>query len=554
MSQSSSDIPEVNEVEAIEFGTERPIDMSDVRWDDNIEPVEAFFDQISDAVQRFGSTTRKLRQTCTSAMSDEQLAEVVLSTAPNGEEPVGRDQMRMFKRDVAEARKATKPIIVYARAAAQSFVLYELIANDETDLSENREAIKESYATYYNLAKDETQTPAAQYGAACWIDIYEKQKDVCEVEKELLLALKFFLGVDANNIVELLQYMQSEDFSPDEYEPFMRFLANNFFDPRAEDVIGNQLETAQERPEYYVPAFCSMMDRCFSEDDETRANNIAMVGEENLSWITFLKNHYTSNDTTVGNAFNAISFEDWPQSLQDRLIQTHTDLVKALEGSYKELLRPHTDAKSYTVASEELKVMMDNGITRANGNETSSSKSRRKKNGRASIKNRPDAYIPEAAEDLPVITNINVLAQGPRGYTLTNEYDTTGQDTDAVKEIIKELPPVKAYLKARLDLTLEKDIMAMFESLLKEPYGNGASKMHAWKVKLVLGERQSKSLPVWHLNPNKRTNMSIGDVGRDTRLYYVPYRNSDGIFCIALLDVGHKNEMAKHTSSGRGGN
>lgn len=524
--------------------------------DNRTDPVDTFLGQISDQAQYFGSSMRTLRKLCASVISDEQLTEVVLSSDGYDEGSANHEDRRRLKRDILAARKIVKPIIVYARGAAQSYVWWDT-DDDGEGRQRNRNTIKSVYASYYNIAQGSTPgSSEAMFSAAAWLDIYEAEKEVCETEKQLVSDFRFFLGVDPNNVVHLLNHMQSEDFDRDAYRPFLQFLANSVFDPRKPNVLQDHLDDIAEKPGLFITGFCSIIDQCYVGDEEVQESAIATVGAENVEWINFA--HTQQVDVDAGSAGDYFrQLDDWPEPLKKCLATAHQSLLQELALKYKELLEPYIDKKSFTVSQEELIVLLENGAANMNGSaDIKPSRSKRPKNGRTTLKSRAECYLPEPETDPFKVRMIAELASGPHGYILQKKIDLQAETTDVqpLAEQIRNLPSAAEYLKKQSDPKIEDDLIRMVESLLSEPYGNGASRMLDSKVSIQLEDnhRNNKSYAVWHLNPNKRSNLSVGDTGRETRIYYVPHRDKEGNFTISILRVGHKNDTSKINTSVKG--
>ncbi len=517
------------------------------------KPVEVFFEQIGDSTQKFGTAIRHLRDLTTSVLNEDRLTMVVLDTLGMTEAPQNRDEARQFKRKITNTKKETKPLVVFGRASAQAYSIFDENIDSNDDPHNVRDKIKNTYAHYFAIANDENELPIVRYEADSWVKVFEAQKDICEAEKELYNDLRLFLGLDPQNIVELLSYIGSEQFDIDEYKPFLRFFAKNMFDPFAENLVENRLADLSEKPEHYVGVFCDFINQCFSEDDEVRQFAIETIGTENIEWVNFVRNELVGADS-IGDYFAGITFEEWPEPLRLKLVSAHEELLRAIHNAYKELLRPHVDTKDFFIDPDDITVMLDNGMSRADGKpNTESRKANRRQNSRSSIKSRPDSFLPEEAkEDERKVTAIASWSLGTRGF-ITSDTLLIDEDERPIRDILLDIPQVKSYLKGRSDPKIEDDVVAMLESLLSEPYGNGANKLNARNVSLEISDRHHKQYSKWHLNPNKRTGLTIGDTGRNTRIDFVPYRDENGEFCIAIIDVGHKNDLVK-TKGHSGGN
>jgi hypothetical protein len=160
------------------------------------------------------------------------------------------------------------------------------------------------------------------------------------------------------------------------------------------------------------------------------------------------------------------------------------------------------------------------------------------------------AETEEEPHELP-ISHVGSLKQINGGAQAADTYEIGESDIETASDQLMESRAVQRYLTHyHGDSALTDDLSRMVASLISEPQGNGVSKMNAVRLSYQLESGYHKKLTVWHLNPNRRTGLTLSDTGRETRIYYVlaPVEGTD-TKQLLLLSVLHKNDAAKIRSS-----
>lgn len=508
-----------------------------------LQGVELFFANIDEPVQDYGLAIRGLRQACREALDDDSIRRAVLEDQPELNDHTNRHFQRWLTNAMKEDRDACRRAIVDARACAQVYVV-----DQDT---EHGATIESLIATYQEQSQPENCADATQrHIARSWLAVFGAEKQRMEAEDVIDTMLGNYLESDAEAPFDILESLCADDFDTSEYWPFLTFLANCRQDPLLHDLIDDHFEWQLTEPLRMAPTYLAILNKCYSEDEDQRTAARELIGQGVLEWMDMFHNVVVVGEHKLAPSqlLSCVPAEEWPQEVQANVRELQAERIGLARASFRELTTPYIDKRNFLIGHEQFEIIINQG----GKPHTSSKKKRSGKSSGSRITVASNlATLVGRTEDATELQNpISAIAQpvfasgnskrvlAPTEYLIPDELSER-----QFYEGLLSLRAIQRYLAGQGD-QLQRDVITMLHSLIRTPRGNGATKLTGAKMGLEQpGTTFVEQLPIWHLNPNKRSGLNVGDMGRQTRLYYLlPKAQEAGRATMLLLGLGHKTD------------
>ncbi len=506
-----------------------------------LAPTEQFLASIDPLVQDYGIALRTVRSIARGALSDDFILGLLhadyedMADASRGERRFDQAFIRSQRQDMAHTLMGAK--------------------NDAQLLEIGGKADDEEYvaAQIAQHTFDSSETTGSRYlflraSSQIWLNMFSAERRKVQLEKQLqdqTLGLINTHGVVV--LVDLLSTLKDPSRDPDELRPFLQYLAKNHFDPFEKSILEASLERLEGEPQYSLNAFLHLVDDCFSDDEELQKTAIETIPKDAQTWFKFLRDVLKVDDGALppSTLLGAKSWDHWPPSLQEAFLGHHRRVITETRDAYLEMLTPLRDSSNFYIRDTDLDTMSRPAQTtqRSGGKRRKGGATR---GGRVTARRaKPEDFVlgAEIDTDSRPVGRIATLSKTPEGHMLGSGIDMTSEDFDETQldTQLLALRPVADYLASkRSDSDIQTDLLKMLRSLLEEPRGNGAEKTTDIQISITSAAVNNRRTSVWRLNTNKRTNLSVGDVARQTRIFYTLSRDDEGRTVLGILDISHK--------------
>ncbi len=521
-------------------------------------------DILFEEIQSCGAAWRDLAQKKKDALDEDNLRDVFQQIAAN--EGVDAMVNRQDRRAEASVLRTMSGDVKEMILMAQHNITYQAYGDEES--GQYREDAKKDFEReqqLYALGENDGQSLASRYMTKVYVEIGESFEVAVTAENDLIQKLVHWIGSHPNRFGELVEWMHGPDADPHgENRPLFELLARFEFDPKLQfiDIIGehwkNQPRVLQgNATSHAVDTAIPPTKSEHSDTEQTPELNLELT-DADASWIRFIPKllgqlGVEADNDRIKSALKDIAFDDLPESLREAITNTHTSQLDTLRKAYLEALEPFKKPSRF--------LAFDMPKRQEAAQQTGGKKKRhnRERGGRTTAGGRALAQVVEI-EPVAAINAIHGVTKTLKGYVLTElpqapqveasesaEAEPTAEAS--LRDTLLNSVIAQKFLKRyQNDTRLPQDIEHMFESILLNPRGNGVTKLI--NETITLGEEGSnarKAYTIWHLNPNKRSGLSLGDVGRKTRIYFAVIPGDNGEELV-LLDVSNKNVTEEYRS------
>lgn len=485
---------------------------------EEVTSVEQLFDRLDIQLDAYAGAAQHCRDATRMVLSDRNLAVQARMIWPDFDDNdrLNRGRERKLLRVVSDD---SKTLLINAKFWAQQAV--------HPDTPEQaRQSAWDFRAESELNAQD--KDPITVKRDSDWSLVFDAEVERGQQEQAIRESISAFLDADEGNVIAFMEEVMNCDAR--EYDPLLSLLYKDATDKYIAGLVGNAYISLTENTEYFRQEF---LDQIESEGDES-------THIEAQSWLGWIAAH-PMIEVAPSQLLDGQPQQDWPDVMRAWFDTYVSDKRDSLWAAYLDVLVPHSNPTIQSVDVEDLAAVIDKnqgepqGVQKKRTN--NGGRRAQKRGGRVTKKADPDKYLrnPEESSDY-VFDSIATLIQTPNGWMPKDEMPI---DDASVAEAISGLAPVKQFLKKYSgDKKIPDDLIAMFDSLLRVPHYDGATRMGSQAINLWLGSR-AVDRPVWHLNPNKRSGMSIGNIGRKTRIFYVTHPDKE-VRQLLLLDITHK--------------
>lgn len=489
--------------------------------------IDEFYNELDSQLEQYSDAAREVKLVTDSLLSDESIIEFTRSHYPDFDDN-NRPNRKREKTIKDEMTRIVKMLITDAKLMAQ-------IYTDPDADPENRQNI---------ITNRNTPETTGQILHSTWNEVFDAEVKRSNTERELRQTISTYLEQDETNVIELTKTVSN--LEGEEYRPLLAILYKDTDDPFVDGIVGNSIRKLQDSPEFFQDQFLARIRQEINNSPEDEQDRL--LSSESLSWLHWLNSHKEVNSS----ALDLLSSQDsstWPESLQAALSSFADDILSDAWIDYVNKIKQYENRSIYSVDPDSLQAMHLNLATLKNQNnsEANTGRGKRKTAKRTTRRANYNEYLEPENPEKPqfAFSSITIGNQVSRTWQRSEEeLAIEGDELDT--EAILNLSLVQNYLsKYNGDPNIRGDLLLMMNSILREPYHNGASKMKHQAIRLQC-QPHSKQLSIWHLNPNKRAGLSIGDIGRRTRIYYaiLPAERQ-----LILLDISHKADADKLSSS-----
>ncbi|MCA9330580.1 hypothetical protein KC957_00905 [Candidatus Saccharibacteria bacterium] len=509
-------------------------------------------DILFEEIQAVGDAWRQVASTKRDLLDEETLQRVVddvVEGAPtdslNRADRRGGWQAQVLR----DTKLSTQRMIL----VAQHSVTHRLFGEDE-HLANAKEEFAQEQALYA-LGENDGQQPSDRWMTKVFVEAGNSYCYAISLENDVLQKFIRWVGNSPNRFAEFVEWANGDTAEPQgEHRPVFEMLARYEFDPRLQliDVIIEHW--ADEPVRLQRPVTELLVDKLEPEAPGARLGTVEIEFEpEDIAWAGFIgvvlkQLGIDADNDLLKTAFADADFSELPTSIQRIIQEAHAQHLSNLRAAYLESLIPFKRPGRFLAFD-----VPDDPRSVAQSNRTSSKKRRRTPNrgGRTSQGQRAVAQAVEIEPVLPISDVFVAVKSHGNGYMLVDlvaptqdeggeDQQTTITEETRLTDRLYASDKVSGFLQRyRNDARLPEDVRKMLDSILKNPRGNGCTKLKNERIS-ISHEDIPRSYPVWHLNPNKRGGLSIGEVGRKTRIYYAVIPGSAGEELV-LLDVSHKN-------------
>lgn len=496
-------------------------------------------------IQAVGAVWRDLASVKAGFLDSEALAQALAeeecSLETNNRE--GRRQGEQAK-NMRDLKTRTEQSILVAQ-----YVVTAQLFGEEADIAGANEYFAVEEALYAE-GQNDGQSPDNRHLTAALVEVGYAYMHALQAEGKLFNNVVEWLGSTTNprRFAEMVEWMRSPNAEPEgEHRPLFELLARYEHDPKLQ-LINVFIEEWEKQPSFLQETATELL---VDQAEETDADDTVLelgFSADDIAWVGFMKAALeqlgiTANGDLLKSLFADADFSELPRSIQETIAASHDEQIAVLKQTYLDMLKQFARPNRFLAVD-----VPEHLYTNKEQRQRQSSKKRRNRSpgsGRTSISNR---VISRAVEIEPVaaITEVHKVVQSEgNGYLLTelpshdDSNETGSVETQLVDRLMASGEAASFLKRYRNDARLPTDVKNMFLSILQNPRGNGCDKIKATKLKIGEGPG-GKLYPVWHLNPNKRSGLSIGELGRKTRIFYVllPGENGEEL---GLLDISNKN-------------
>jgi hypothetical protein len=478
--------------------------------------IEGLDEQLVD----YTDSARKMREATRQILSEESLLDYARVYCPDFDQNdrLNRGRENQIKRAVTDS---VKLMILNAKLWAQIYA--------DPNCPEDKKAEADKY-------RRESETPKAEDDPfktvldAAWSRIFDTEVERAKNEHAVRGSIENFLAAPESNVVQFIETILASD--PEEYRELLAVLYKDREDTVVTSLVGNAVRDTDTHPEIFMNSFLDIVDS-ISADTTNEEDSVTAESRSWLGWIA------SSSLITVpiASLLRNQPPAEWPESLRSALEAHSHGQMKRLWDAYTDLTNQHANKAIFTVQIDHVSAIQD----RALGKTASSSKAKKRgspKGSRSTSKVSADTYLDSSEkEEKRIFESVATVAKTPAGWIVQDEHEL---GAEPISESILEIPLIGKYLaKYAGDPDIRHDMIAMLESIFREPHYNGASKLVHQSVNIQHGS-QAHEKPVWHLNPNKRSGLNVGVVGRKTRIFYAMHPDRERRQ-VLLLDISHKN-------------
>lgn len=509
--------------------------------------VDQYFEDIDGLVNDYGTALSNLKSIVKRGLDPSSIAETEIIDFPYAEGG-DRTHRREFEKYFRYCRDECMYVIMNAKNDAQIFAHAE-----EGD--EHWNEIVASLASHKLLANPESEAKAStKRESQLFLDIFDAELLKMQAGNQLFERTKQLLETNPTSLLKVLSEITEGDRDQEEYRPLLTFLATNHFDPTEPSIVDVTLEVLEEMPEAYAKSFLGDLDQCFSNDTATATQAREKVDPDVLSWLDFIHANSSTNETATlpSGIFLGRRLETWPEPLRRLLLNDYKEVVSEMRATFNAALLPYKDPSIFYISGDEFaKMCQDREIrNKSRGGGTTRKRPGSSKRGGSRVTKavKISQFVESGQEELPrLVQRISVLSKTANGFIEGVTVDATDEaGEDISDEALLGLKPVTNYLnEMSSDAQIQADLLTMLRSIIDEPRFNGADKMTDITISMNNGNGHNTKHNAWHLNPNKRSNLSVGDIARQTRIYYVILKDPSGATTIGLLNIDHKNSAEK---------
>lgn len=512
-------------------------------------------------IQAVGTAWRRLAQVKQDSVDEACLHEIVLdeTEAQNLHTDRNRESRRTSSNLMRTMARDAKRMILLA----QHNITYQVYGDEhQGEYKEQAKADLAAEVELYELGDQDGQMRSDRYLTKVYVETALAYRGALDAENDLVKKFVRWIGVHPNRFGELADWMNGDTADAQgENRPLFELLARFEFDPKLQ-FIDAILEHWEDKHEMLQGAVTNwVVDQTISQDAGEVANDELKsfdISDEDLSWVGFLpillkQFGVTADKDLIKAALFDTSIGELPVGLREAIVKAHGSHLSYVRDLYLNGLMQHRKPSRFLAFD----------IPQAQGEiaQTSNKKKRAKREGgggRTTVSKRAFSQVVEI-EPVVAINAVHGASKTPRGYILTSLPQSPSLDTTESSQpksggrtpqdqLLKATVTQKHLARYQSDPRLAQDMAQMFESILFNPRGNGCSKLSNELIKLGNGgSNDRKAYPVWHLNPNKRTGLTIGDVGRKTRIYYAVIPGEHGEELV-LLDISNKNVTDEYRS------
>lgn len=501
-------------------------------------PVEEFIEFLSDEIQATGVAWQEL-DACKRDGLGMRVQEAVdadeaadekyynLETAQNREERRGylaanHRQTRDRFRNIINYAQFTSSLAEFGDKADQELAQQIIIAEG---IKANIDKLDAAHAK-----------PSDAVASQLFNDVEAGFKTAITTEHAMLDKVSVWLGAHINHAIDLVDWLSSEEAAEPEYRPFLQSLASQHFDANTPSILGDYLDKIRTQPTLYQKTFMNeLVARALDEDTVT--------SDADLSWLHFILGQDVDDAHKAGIIDKLLSdpIDQLPLSLAMKLRQEHGSFVNSLKQRYEQLLSPHNRPEHH--------ITFEPTFPERDSRPVKAGSSRRRRSGRTT----PKSSVGQAANGAETRKEAETITQVLRGAKTDESWigiPLQAEEQTAI-DALMESKIVSKYLKTYVsETTLPDDLRRMLESILKQPRGNGATKMRGRRIPMRV-DGNHRRLSVWHLNPSERGMTTAGSVAPYTRIFYATWPLETDEEALILLDVDHKNNAAKQNGNFR---
>lgn len=508
--------------------------------------VDRYFEDIDMLVNDFGTALSNLKSIVKRGLDPASIAEAEAIDFPDVEGG-DRTHRREFEKYFRYCRDECMYVIMNAKNDAQIFAYTE-------DGSELEAEVLASLAVHRIQANPDSDAKASiRRESKLFIEVFDAELAKMRAGALLFEHTKRLLETNPTNLLKVLSEITEGQRDQEEYRPLLTFLATNHFDPSEESLVDATINVLEATPEAYTRNFLTELDECFSSDSDASTVHREKVDPDVLSWLDFIySNSYTDGTATLpSDVFMSKPLDSWPEPLRRQLLSEYSEVVKEMRTTFNDTLVQYKDPSIFYISGEDFSKMQQDRDARNKSNNKGAAKKRSgasRRGSRVTKAVKVSQFVETGQEEQPrLVQRISVMAKTPQGFVEGASVDTVDESGEEISDqALLQLKPVTNYLcEMDSDPQIQGDVLTMLRSIIDEPRFNGADKMTDVTVSMSNGSGHNRKLYAWHLNPNKRSNLSVGDVGRQTRIYYVIFKDSEDNSVIGLLNIDHKNSAEK---------
>lgn len=510
-----------------------------------VEPIlsdaEMFMGTIDPIAQDYGAALKSLRDIVRVSLSDETLLAAATPECPW----LALDDRDSRRRNTQTMRELREDVIYQTVLAKNDAQVAEIGDRIEDRQDAEAEALRQQEA----MANGEGLN--AFFGAV-WVNVYHAERRKIQLEKQLMTHTLNLVNADPKQLIEVLTIVTDPEADTEDHKPFLQYLAKNHFDPFEVSILDTVLENLEEAHSLTLPGFLDQLHGCYAADAETREASRVNYPEEILEWFDlFARTLQQADGSPVlpGVMLIHVPVAMWPSSVREAFLSEHRQLLGSVRQQYMYLLEPLQDSSNFFISDDQLDQVKAASQARIAGVKPTKSTKRKSSSGRrVTQRTRASDFVVSKIEDEPrAVNTVAEMAQTPNGHVHAKAVDLDAIEEDELDDTLLSLGPVADYLREKSsDPDIRRDLLSMLHSLIDQPRGNGSQKTTDMQVSISFGGRSNnKRMPVWRLNPNQRTDLSIGDTARQTRIYFTITRGDEGQTTVGILGVRHKASSEK---------
>ncbi len=522
------------------------------------QPMELLFTDMDDSIQALGHANRQLVAANARFLSKEE----VDAWATECELDAGAD---LASRAVKRAAKSTftqyRDHLSYTTTLARYHAAQKSFLDPVThaDIHEDVDQKKREYTEIFEQSAD----PFARKKAEVWVTVFNAQERSLQEEVTIETRINEYLDLEPSNIFNLIHYIEEGDYDKAEYRPLLEFLAKNNFDPTESQQLQLRLEVLKEEPELLKSPFARALDMAVTSDDTEGEAARALFEDspEVIEWLRFMCDYVNADEqrrepVRPSDLLLDIPVGEWPSSVST-LFKNYANLyIVAYQNKVTNILTPYRRDVLFGVVESDMESISARLNSRGGKQQSKQRGGRVQETNRTSKKGRNEKITSQEELASTVVDRIGRCPKTPAGFIVEDIAAIDIKEEAGVKRhltdtaaltALESVSSARKYIEAHSsDPDFQLDILRMMQSVLEEPRGNGAAKMPDMKINVITDPAQSaycKDIPVWRLNPNDRSDLTIGNTARDTRIYYtITTDKKTGEQTLALLHVGHKSK------------